>query len=144
MSIRDHLAKVLGQTQNVFANSDIATRRFVQTRGFTLSNGGFTLPKDGFSLPRNGFSLPGLQQTQGNGLVAKEMQKVNEELAGKTKEPDAEASIRGTHSKTRACAWSCQGHRASVQPGRRRCIWGGPTAPRRATHHRSSRDATHE
>jgi len=92
MSIRDHLAKVLGQTQNVFANSDIATRRFVQTRGFTLTNGGFTLPKDGFSLPRNGFSLPGLQKTQGNGFVAKEMQKVNEELAGKTKEPDAEAS----------------------------------------------------
>ena len=90
MSIRDHLAKVLGQ--NVFANSDIATRRFVQTRGFTLSNGGFTLPRDGFALPRNGFSLPGLQKTQGTGLVAKEMQKVNDELAGKTRVPDAEES----------------------------------------------------
>jgi hypothetical protein len=90
MSIRDHLAKVLGQ--NVFANSDIATRRFVQTRGFALSNGGFTLPKDGFSLPRNGFSLPGLQKTQGTGLVAEEMRRVNEELAKETKAADAEAS----------------------------------------------------
>jgi hypothetical protein len=92
MSIRDHLAKVLGQTSNVFANSDIATRRFVQTRGFALSNGGFTLPKDGFSLPRNGFSLPGLQKTQGTGLVAEEMRRVNEKLAKETKAADAEAS----------------------------------------------------